>query len=113
MCVFVCVCMSMNVCNMCMSVSECEFSSPVAAGDVNQITLTIVCTPNMLPSLTSAAIVTVMYTICQQQQCGHPAITQHIITLPLSLFCRPVTPAKNAEHKVRSCDAAAVNIVPC
>ena len=53
----------------------------------------------MLPSHTSA-VVTVMYTV---SQC-HPAITQHIITLPLSLFCRPVAPAKNAEYKVRSCD---------
>ena len=52
----------------------------------------------MLPTHTSAAVVTVMYTV---SQCHHPAITQHIITLPLSLFCRPVAPAKNAEHKVR------------
>ena len=75
----------------------CIFYLFVAAGDVNPITLTIVCTPNMLPTHASAAVVTVMYTV---SQC-HPAITQHTITLPLSLFCRPVAPAKNAEHKVR------------
>lgn len=81
------------------NVKYCIFSPLVAAGEVNPITLTIVCTPNMLPSHT-CAVVTVMYTESSQQQC-HPAITQHIITLPLSLFCRPVAPAKNAEHKVR------------
>ena len=79
----------------------------IATGDVDPITLTIVCTPNMLPSRTSA-VVTVMYTVSQCHPASH--ITQHIITLPLSLFCRPVAPAKNAEHKVRSCDANAVSM---
>ena len=71
----------------------------VTAGDINPITLTIVCTPNMLAAHISAAIVTVVYTVVSQ--CHHPAITQHIVTLPLSPLCRPVAPAKKAEYKVR------------
>ncbi|XP_065888680.1 protein PTHB1-like isoform X1 [Dysidea avara] len=81
-------------------VHPCVFRwNEMAAGVVNPITLTFVCTPNLLPTCTSA-VVTVMHSVSQSR----PHITQHTVPLPLSLFCMSVLPAKTAEYKVRSCD---------
>jgi len=76
-----------------------------AAGVVNPITLTFVCTPNLLPTSTSA-VVTVVHSVSRSR----PHITQHAVPLPLSLFCTSIMPAKSAEYKVRSCDHSTCSV---